>query len=126
MERLPGVFVSNISTSYWERDAGVGGESHSLCAADEVEAGLWRVTGTSRPLAWNFAARETILVIEGFATIEFADGSQLELGPGDIASIPEGAETTWHIMTPFKQFRITAQRSQTTSGETRDEVECCP
>ena len=115
MERFPGVFVSCMSTSYWEQDSGVGGETHPLCGADGVEAGLWRFTGASQTLEWKFSTRETILVIEGFATIEFADGSQLELGPGDIASIPEDSETTWHIMTPFKEFRITAKHSQATS-----------
>jgi uncharacterized cupin superfamily protein len=108
MERFPGVFVSNMATTYWEQCNEIGGEAHPLCSADGVEAGLWRFTGSSRALEWRFAARETIFVIEGYATIEFADGSQLEVGPGDIASIPQGSETTWHIMTPFKEFRIRA------------------
>jgi hypothetical protein len=41
MERFPGVFVSCMSTSYWEQDDDVGGETHPLCVADGVQAGLW-------------------------------------------------------------------------------------
>jgi uncharacterized cupin superfamily protein len=35
--------------------------------------------------------------------IEIQDGPTLELGPGDIASMPKGATTTWHPSPDFKE-----------------------
>jgi uncharacterized cupin superfamily protein len=38
--------------------------------------------------------------------IEVHDGPTLDLGPGDLASLPAGRETTWQITTPFKEFWV--------------------
>ncbi|HEX4186569.1 MAG TPA: cupin domain-containing protein [Solirubrobacteraceae bacterium] len=43
-------------------------------------------------------------MLEGEARIEIAGGATLELRAGDIASLPAGAQTTWHLTTPFKEF----------------------
>jgi len=51
-------------------------------------------------------AREVILVLEGAATIEIDDGPTLELKVGDIASMPEGAVTTWHLTPGFKELWV--------------------
>jgi uncharacterized cupin superfamily protein len=48
--------------------------------------------------------RETIWILEGSARIEINDGPTLELSQGDMASIPKGAETLWHITAPFKEM----------------------
>jgi uncharacterized cupin superfamily protein len=47
-----------------------------------------------------------ILVLEGTARIEIEDGPTLELGVGDIASMPEGAVTTWHLSPRFKELWV--------------------
>jgi uncharacterized cupin superfamily protein len=44
--------------------------------------------------------------LEGAARIEIDDGPVLELGAGDIASLPAGARTTWHLTTPFREFWV--------------------
>jgi uncharacterized cupin superfamily protein len=31
-----------------------------------------------------------------------------ELAAGDIASLPAGVATTWHVATPFKEFWVLA------------------
>lgn len=40
--------------------------------------------------------------------IEIADGGTLDLGVGDLFSLPPGVETTWHITTPFKEMWVLA------------------
>jgi uncharacterized cupin superfamily protein len=106
MEIHPGVFVSNVQTGGWEPDPEVGGEMHILCHADGTEAGLSRFADLSGPIVWTLPARETLLVLEGRARIDVEGGPTLELESGDIASLPAGAETTWNLTCPFKEFWI--------------------
>lgn len=107
MEIHPGVFVSNISTDAWEPDLEVGGQMHILCTGVGVEAGLSRfVEGSEPTVRWTLPDRETLLVLEGAATIELAGGPTLELKVGDIASLPKGAETIWHLTLPFREFWV--------------------
>jgi uncharacterized cupin superfamily protein len=104
MEVAPGVFVSNVAPDDWEHDPEVGGEMHILCAESGIEAGLSRFIDATEPVQWTIPERETLLVLEGEARIEIAGGATLELRAGDIASLPAGAQTTWHLTTPFKEF----------------------
>src|SRR5216683_7884011 len=97
MEVHPGVFVSSVATDAWEPDPEVGGEMHILCSEVGLEAGLSRFTEAPGPVRWTLPARETVLVLEGEARLELADGPTLELKSGDIVSLPEGAHTTWHL-----------------------------
>jgi uncharacterized cupin superfamily protein len=53
---------------------------------------------------WTLPERETILVLEGTARIEIAGGPTLELLVGDMASLPKGATTTWHLTVPYKEL----------------------
>jgi len=112
MELHPGVFLSKVSVEgaeHWQSDPEVGGEAHVLCDADGVQAGLWRMRKTpEKPIPFTAATRETILVLEGSARIEIAGGPTLELAPGDIASLPKGAETRWHVTAPFKELWVLA------------------
>jgi uncharacterized cupin superfamily protein len=105
MEMSSGVFVSNIATQEFEADPEVPGtEVHVLFDAGGFSAGLSRATTDGDPIVWTIPSREVIVVLEGAARIEIKDGPTLELGVGDIASLPAGAETTWHLTTPFKEF----------------------
>src|SRR5215469_15415981 len=106
MEPYPGVFVSSVSASTWEPDPEVGGEMHVLCSADGVESGLSRFTYATDPVRWTLPGRETIVILEGAARIQIDDGPVLELAAGDIASLPAGARTTWHLTTPFREFWV--------------------
>jgi uncharacterized cupin superfamily protein len=58
------------------------------------------------PIVWTIPSREVVLVLEGAARIEIKDGPTLDLKVGDMASIPAGAETTWHLTVPFKEFWV--------------------
>jgi uncharacterized cupin superfamily protein len=109
MEAEPGVFVSKASTADWEPDPEVpGSEMHELVHADGVWAGLTRFTNVDGPVPWTPERREVALVLEGSVRIEIAEGGTLDLGVGDLFSLPPGVATTWHITTPFKEFWVLA------------------
>jgi ethanolamine utilization protein EutQ (cupin superfamily) len=105
LEIHPGVFVSNIATDVgWEFDPEVNGEAHVLVEETTAFAGLERYREPIEPLVWTLPDREVVLILEGAVRIEIADGPTLELTVGDIASLPKGALTTWHITAPFKEM----------------------
>ncbi|HEV8571567.1 MAG TPA: cupin domain-containing protein [Actinomycetota bacterium] len=109
MEVHPGVFVTNVSTDQWEPDPDVpGSEMHELVHAGGVWAGLTRFTTIDGPTQWVPQQREVIHVLEGAVHIDISGGPSLELGPGDIATLPAGLETIWHITPPFKEMWVLA------------------
>jgi len=101
-----GVFVTRVDADEWEHDEETGGLVHFLFDDGATSGGLWKpgpdtgsvVSGLELP------ARETIVVLEGSARIEVQDGPTLELGPGDMATMPKGAVTTWLISPDFKEI----------------------
>lgn len=109
MEVHPGVFVSEASTDEWEPDPEVpGSQMHELVHANGVHAGLSRFTSVDGPVAWTPQQREVAMILEGSVRIEIAGGDALDLGVGDLFSLPPGVETTWHITTPFKEMWVLA------------------
>jgi quercetin dioxygenase-like cupin family protein len=113
MEVHPGVFVSKVATADWKPDPEVGGgaEEHVLFDTGAMRAGLTRFSteADANPPVWELPATEVLLVLEGEAQIEIVDGPVLELKPGDIACLPKGAITTWHLTLPFKEMWVLAQ-----------------
>jgi uncharacterized cupin superfamily protein len=104
MEAYPGVFVSNIATNEWKPDPEVGGEMHVLVEDERAYVGMSRFLDVADLDGWTLPERETILILEGAARIEIAGGQTLELQVGDMASLPKGAVTTWHLTLPFKEL----------------------
>jgi uncharacterized cupin superfamily protein len=99
------VYVSSINPDEWDPDPDVpGSEMHQLVDADGAWVGLTRFLSVDGPVQWVPPRRETIHVLEGEAVIEVAGGPTLRLGPGDLASLPAGRPTTWHITVPFKEL----------------------
>jgi quercetin dioxygenase-like cupin family protein len=112
MELHPGVFVSNVGTEEWRADPEIGGgaEEHVLFETDEMRAGLSRFpqdADTTLPV-WILPATEVLLVLEGEARIEIEGGPELKLKEGDMACLPKGAVTTWHLTLPFKEMWVLA------------------
>jgi uncharacterized cupin superfamily protein len=109
VEQHPDVFVSRASTDEWALDPDVpGSQMHELVHADGVWAGLTRFTSMDGPLTWTPEHREVALILEGSVRVQIADGAPLDLGVGDLFSLPPGVETTWHITTPFKEMWVLA------------------
>ena len=109
MEVQPGVFRSAIATESWETDPEVGGEMHVLCEAEGIEAGLSRYLSAREdvPIVYSPPGRETVLILEGAASVTIDGGDPMQLSAGDIASLPAGARTVWRITSaPFKEFWV--------------------
>jgi uncharacterized cupin superfamily protein len=104
MELHPGVFVSTTATDDWAPDPEVGGEKHVLVENEDGYAGMSRFRKESVVGPWTLPARETIVVVEGAVRIEIEGGPTLDLGVGDMASLPEGAITTWHLTLPYREI----------------------
>jgi quercetin dioxygenase-like cupin family protein len=113
MELHPGVFVSNVGTEEWEPDPEIGGgaEEHVLFDTGTMRAGLSRFTEDAdrQPPDWVLPATQVLLVLEGEARVEIEGGPALELKTGDMACLPKGAVTTWHLTLPFKEMWVLAQ-----------------
>jgi uncharacterized cupin superfamily protein len=109
MEPRPGFFVTSADNPDWEADPEVPGtEMHELVHADGVHAGLSRFTAAGEPLTWTPQTREVAYILEGSVRIVFGDGSSVDLGAGDLFSLPPGLEATWHITPPFKEVWVLA------------------
>jgi quercetin dioxygenase-like cupin family protein len=112
MEVHPGVFVSNVATEEWQPDPEIGGgaEEHVLFDTGALRAGLSRFTkdADQQPPDWALPATQVLLVLEGEARVEIEDGPVLELKVGDMACLPKGAVTTWHLTLPFKEMWVLA------------------
>jgi mannose-6-phosphate isomerase-like protein (cupin superfamily) len=103
MEIDPGVFVSNVATDDWQFDAETGGEFHVLYEGEDGYAGMSRFVDKA-DVRLTIAARETFIVLEGAARIDIEGGATLDLKPGDMVSIPEGADTHWRLTLPYKEM----------------------
>ena len=72
-------------------------------ASGEI-SGIWRCTPGRFS---DVEVDETFVVLEGRATVEFADGHRIELGRGDVCVLAAGAETVWTVHeTILKGYRL--------------------
>jgi len=103
-----GVYVSRIDTDQWEPDNEVGGSAHILFEEDASTVGLWRSDPTNPPrdVEVEIPARETVVVLEGTVRVGIDGMSTLELGQGDIASMPKGSRIAWHPSADCKVFWV--------------------
>ena len=102
------IYVSRVSTTEWEPDPDVGGLMHVLCTEGRMQVGLTRYDEAPDPVPWTLPEREAFLILEGRARIDIEGAASLDLGPGDFACLPQGAVTTWHVTTPFREFWVLA------------------
>jgi uncharacterized cupin superfamily protein len=104
VEIHPGIFVSTTGATDWQTDPDVGGEMHVLVERPGAYAGMSRFTDTETVGPWTVPARETFVVLEGAARLDIEGAPSVELGVGDMISIPEGAVATWHLTLPYKEL----------------------
>jgi uncharacterized cupin superfamily protein len=77
--------------------------SAEVVTASGIEVGVWSHTpGVST----DTEADEVFVVLSGRARIEFADGTVLDVGPGDIGILPRGARTTWTIHEELRKVYV--------------------
>ena len=110
MEIRPGMFVAAAGDGGWVPDPDVPGtEMLELVHDGPIWAGQTRITAAPEPLTWTPEHREVVIVLEGHVRIVFDDGTDVELGVGDMASIPASMTTTWHVTTPFREMWVLAE-----------------
>ena len=65
--------------------------------ADGIQIGVWECT----PGGWEIRDRpdtETVRIVAGRARLSNADGSGVDLGPGDLLVLPKGWTGRWDIL----------------------------
>lgn len=90
-----------------EPDEAVAGDPRvgaaEIAAAPGVEVGVWAHTvGVSTDVEVD----ELFVVLSGRATIECADGTVLEVGPGDVGVLPPGTETRWTVHEDLRKVYV--------------------
>jgi uncharacterized cupin superfamily protein len=70
----------------------------------DLEVGVWEHSvGTST----DVEADETFVVVSGRARIDVEGGDSVDVGPGDVVHLDEGARTTWTVTQPLRKVFIT-------------------
>ena len=76
----------------------------ALTAVAGVEVGIWEMTpGT----ATDVEADEVFVVLSGSGTVDFSDGSSLELRPGSTVRLHAGDQTRWTIRETLRKVYMT-------------------
>ncbi|MGO4359230.1 cupin domain-containing protein [Terrabacter sp. 2TAF16] len=76
----------------------------SLAEVAGAEVGVWEMTpGT----VTDVEADEVFVVLSGSATLGVEGGVTLELGPGSVVRLPEGARTTWTVTETLRKVYVT-------------------
>ncbi len=74
-----------------------------VAVAPGIEVGVW---SHSPGVSTDTESDEVFVVLAGRASIEFADGTVLDVGPGDIGILPPGAQTTWTIHEELRKVYV--------------------
>ena len=57
-------------------------------------------------VSYFLTQRETLQVLEGEVRIELDNGEVVELGPGDLATLPAGHMSTWTFKSDYKELWV--------------------
>jgi uncharacterized protein len=108
--------TATIDTSAYEPfngfDAVLAGDPAAQVAWLRTTSGgdgmLYAGMFTAQPstFRYTFGGDETFHVIDGDLDIAVDGGATVTLKPGDIASFPKGARSTWTIRAPFRKFFV--------------------
>lgn len=107
--------VSNVDADNFVpfvEDGVTVGQVHWLSdgQASPLVSGIWRALPGEVPEAfeYDYPTHETIQVLEGSVTIEFADGETVTLNVGDIAAVEQGTKSVWKVdsKSTFRKFFV--------------------
>ncbi len=74
-----------------------------LVDAGPVSVGVWEHSVGSSS---DVEADEVFVVLAGRATIEVEGGPVLEVGPGDVGVLEQGARTRWHVHETLRKVYV--------------------
>ena len=86
-----------------EGSAGLGTASRALGAFAASELGLWEAGPGQDDDA---ESDELFLVLAGAGTLEFEDGSTIQLRPGVLVRLRAGDRTTWHLAQRLRKLYL--------------------
>jgi uncharacterized protein len=75
----------------------------AIAEAPGIEVGVWAHSAGS---STDVEADEVFVVLAGRATIAFEDGTVIDVGPGDVGVLPEGAGTRWTIHEELRKVYV--------------------
>ncbi len=74
-----------------------------IAAPAGFDVGVWAHTAG---VSTDVEADEVFVVLSGRATIEFTDGTVLEVGPGDVGILPAGASSRWTVHEDLRKVYV--------------------
>lgn len=77
--------------------------SRTVRTLGDVEVGIWDMTPGS---ARDVEADEVFVVLAGAATIQFDDGREISLQPGDVMSLSHGERTVWTVTETLRKVYV--------------------
>ncbi|MFF3671441.1 cupin domain-containing protein [Microtetraspora malaysiensis] len=88
--------VADVELEPYDLDPGqiVSGDPRVALAQLSPGRGVWEITPG---VVTDVEADEIFVVLTGRATIEVEGGATVEVGPGDVCLLAEGAKTTWTV-----------------------------
>ena len=116
MSVLSNVAKSQVDTHAYEPyegfDAVLAGDPAARVAWLRTESGgagaLFTGMFTVEPstFRYTFSGDESLHVLDGDLDIAVDGGEAVTLRPGDIASFPKGAHSTWTVRVPLRKFFV--------------------
>ena len=116
MSVLSNIAKSQVGTQAYEPyngfDAVLAGNPAARVAWLRTESGgagvLFTGMFTVEPstFRYTFSGDESFHVLDGDLDIAVDDGDSVTLRPGDIASFPKGARSTWTVRAPLRKFFV--------------------
>jgi uncharacterized cupin superfamily protein len=99
--------MPRIDESAWIPDSETPGQIAMLIEKEGLLAGLWRSGGVRwDPFDVHLEYDETLYVLAGSAQLQVNDEPPMQLSPGDVVTIPNGAATRWSVEVDFVELWI--------------------
>jgi uncharacterized cupin superfamily protein len=112
MQTLPfadQVHVPTVTLASWPLPAAIvrhgrpqaSGAVLDKSADGRIVRGIWACTPGE--FAWRWDYDETVMVVQGRATVTMGDGRRVELAPGTLAFFERGQDSVWTIHEDFRK-----------------------
>ena len=75
----------------------------AVATSGDSAVGIWQ---HSPGVSTDVEVDEMFVVLRGRATIDFADGTSLDIGPGDLVGYPRGSRTRWTVHETLRKVYV--------------------